>query len=349
MGYTAQLLDDVRSQLAPDDAALKEARERRDLVRRAAEFFLGGRRSFASGSLAHATANCPIHERDKGLDADSGVVLDRNYHPGLGPDSALGGGPVQVVRDMCAHVSRRVLAKYPKATFEITKRAILVSFHEPLPSGEDPTVDLVLGLDRRGAPGLWIPNTEADRWDPSDPEKHTALLTAEPKALRVVRARAIRLAKAENKRTATAPLCSFNIEALGLMFVQPGMGEPAALLALWELGARDLQARLTPDPAGVSADIKVVDCQLAIARLTDAGRRLSAALARDTDERWVREQLRPLWPDFIAETGVTATKARTAAHLKSRSPLSVTATGALSTGGGFALKQPRAFGAPRPR
>lgn len=79
---------------------------------------------------------------------------------------------------------------------------------------------------------MWIPNTEADRWDPSHPEKHTELLTAEPKHLRVVRARAIRLAKAEYKRTATPPLCSFNVEALGWMFVEPGMGEPAALLAL---------------------------------------------------------------------------------------------------------------------
>lgn len=111
MGYTAQLLDDVRSQLAPDDAALKEARERRDPVRRSAESFLGTIRSFKSGSLAHGTANCPIHERDKGLDADSGVVLNRNYHPTLGPDSAIGEGPVDVVERMCAHIKPKVLAE----------------------------------------------------------------------------------------------------------------------------------------------------------------------------------------------------------------------------------------------
>jgi hypothetical protein len=51
------VLDDVRSQIAPDDAALKEARARRDTTRAAAKVFDGVRHSFASGSLAHGTAN----------------------------------------------------------------------------------------------------------------------------------------------------------------------------------------------------------------------------------------------------------------------------------------------------
>jgi hypothetical protein len=49
MGYTEQLLDDVRAQLAPDETVLKEARGRRDLVRTAAESFHGTTGSFASG------------------------------------------------------------------------------------------------------------------------------------------------------------------------------------------------------------------------------------------------------------------------------------------------------------
>ena len=79
-----------------------------------------------------------------------------------------------------------------------------------------------------------------------------AILTSrwDPKALRVTRAGAIRLAKAENKRTAVPPLCSFYLEAFTLMFVERGMDQASALLALWEEGARDLRRRLTPDPAG---------------------------------------------------------------------------------------------------
>jgi hypothetical protein len=338
------VLDDVRSQIALDDAALKEARERRDSTRAAGEGFDGVRHSFASGSLAHGTANCPIHERDKGLDADTGVVLDRRSHPTLGPDAENQDGPTPIVEAMRDHLRRELRLAYPQVKFRITKRAILITFHEPLPSGEDPTVDLVVGLERAGKPGLWIPNTETEDWDPSDPEEHTRLLT-DPKALRVTRARAIRLAKAENKRTAVPPLCSFNLEAFGLMFVEQGMDEPSALLALWEEGARDLAHRYTPDPAGVSKPIKVEDRPRAIERLQFAAGRLALALDHDDDEAKVRAALRPLWPDFVAERPGEASKARTAAALRRRSNLGITGTGVLTTSGGTTLaKQPRSFG-----
>lgn len=305
------------------------------------------RHSFASGSLAHGMANCPIHERDQGLDADAGVVLDRRSHPTLGPDSAEDDGPIQIVEAMRSHLRRELRRDYPQVKFRITKRAILVSFNEPLPGGEDPTVDLVVALERVDEPGLWIPNTETDDWDPSDPEEHTRLLTtrADPKALRVTRARAIRLAKAENKRTGIPPLSSFNLEAFGLMFVERGMDEPSALLALWEERARDLDHRYTPDPAGVSKPIKVVDRPRAIERLKYAAGRLALALDHDDDEAQVRAILRPLWPDFIAERPGEASKAQTAAALRRRSNLGITGTGVLTTSGGTTLaKQPRSFG-----
>jgi hypothetical protein len=347
MGYTEQLLDDVRAQLAPDDTVLKEARGRRDLVRTAAESFHGTTGSFASGSLAHATANCPIHERDKGLDADCGVKVDRRSHPTLGPDSPQENGPTPIVKQVLDHLRPQVLAEYPNATFEITKRAILIKFNAPLPTGEDPTVDLVIGLERSNKPGLWIPNTVAERWDPSHPEKHTELLTADPKALRVVRARAIRLAKAESKRDGPPLLCSFNIEALGLMFVESDMDQPEALWALWARGADDLEERLTPDPADVSPPIKVEDRQAAANGLRGAAHVLVLALQSDHDERLVRKRLARLWPDFIALEPSGTTKARAAARLRSGSPLSITKAGTLSTGAGTPLKNVRSFGDPR--
>lgn len=345
MGHTSVLLDDVRSQLAPTDVVLKEARDRRDTVRRAAESFVGVLKTYNSGSLAHGTANCPIHRRDKGLDADCGVVLDRRVHRSLGPDSEENVGPDQTVAAVLEHLRPKVLVQYPAATFKITKRALFIEFHEPMASGEDPTVDLVVGLRRREE-GLWIPNTEQHRWDPSHPEMHTELLTAEPKSLRVTRARAIRLAKAENKRPgrkSNPPLCSFNLEALALMFVQPGQGVPAALLQLWESGAKDLARRNTPDPAHVSAPIKVADREYAVERLTQAADTLRAAIERDDDEYQVRAYLSRLWPDFVAPSPFGETKARVAARLQAGKPLAVTGLGALSATGA-ALKQPRAYG-----
>ncbi|NKX08785.1 hypothetical protein GS944_18400 [Rhodococcus hoagii] len=137
------------------------------------------------------------------------------------------------------------------------------------------------------------------------PEKHTELLTGEPKSLRVTRARAIRLAKAENKRPGAKPdppVCSFNLEALALMFIQPGQNVATALLELWERGAADLARRNTPDPAGVSAPIKVADRTYAVERLTHAATMLRSALDNDDDECRVRSALVQLWPDFVSAT-----------------------------------------------
>ncbi len=348
MGFTAQLLDDIRAQLAPDDAALDEARARREAVRAAALSFQGSRHTFASGSLAHWTANCPVHLRDKGLDADCGVILDRRVYPWLGPDSATGEGPNEIVEEMRFHIQEEVARNYPKVESHFPeKRAILLEFHEPLPNGEDPTVDLVVGLERVNGLGLWIPNTKNDTWDPSHPQGHTDLLTGEPKALRVTRARTIRLAKAENKRVPDPLLCSFNIEALALMFVAPGAGVPQALVRLWREGAVDLRARLTPDPTRVSAPIKCRDRQAAADRFETAANRLEAALTYDDDERWVRQQLATLLPEFVARSRSEVTKARALAALKGASPLSVTTGGVLSAGSGLELKNPRSFGTVR--
>lgn len=350
MSNTQKVLDDVRAQLAPVDSVIKEARGRRDASRAAGESFPGALRSFNSGSLAHGTANCPVHQRDKGLDADCGVVLDRRSHPTLGPDVFAGEGPVDVVDDMKNHVLTKLRPAYPKVQAEVTKRAILLTFGEPLADGEDPTVDLVVGLTRANGDGLWIPNTEQDTWDPSHPEKHTELLTGGTRELRRARAHAIRLAKAENKKTATAPLCSFNVEAFGWMFAEEGHTDAEALLALWRRGALDLEHRLTPDPAGVSAAIKVDDRSLAVERLKFAATRLERALANDHDRRYVREQLQPLWPDFISVSGDPAqTKARIAAAIKSKANVAVTNTGALTTGAvatglGVTLKHTRSYG-----
>lgn len=345
MGFTQDLLTDVRQQLAPADDVLKEARARRDLVRNAALTFPGMQRSFLSGSLAHATANCPIHKRDKGLDADCGAVLSRATHRDIGPDSTSKQGPADVVGRILDHVRPAILDAYPAATLQTTKRAILIEFNDPLPNGEDPTVDLVAGLERKEKPGLWIPNLEKDRWDPSDPEEHTRLLTAEPKSLRVTRARAIRLAKAANKADSVPKLCSFNIEALAWMYVKPGMAEAEALLAVWSDGSRDLRRRATPDPAGVSASIKCEDREAAADKFQVSADRLSAALAHDHDEYRVRRELSELWPDFVSGLPTQESKARLAAALQDSRNLAISSAGMLNSSDlGQTLKRPRSFG-----
>jgi len=345
MSALIDVLDDVRAQLAPDEAVLKEARERRQVVLDAARSFPGSLRRFNSGSLAHGTANCPVHQRDRGLDADCGVVLDRRAYPALGPDGN-GVPPDGVVAEMLDHILDEVHAVYGNARISTSKRALFVEFDAPFPTGEDPTVDLIVALTRAAEPGLWIPNLDSHRWDPSHPEKHTELFVGGSDALRSIRARAVRLAKAENKRSGVPPLVSFNVEAFGLMFVESGMGLADALGALWRKGAADLRTRLTPDPAGVSAPIKVEDRREAVARLEYAASQFELAQLRPDDERWVRSQLRPLWPDFIGDIGQES-KARLAASMKRKTSVGVTSAGLLTTSPSpdEELKHPRSYGA----
>jgi hypothetical protein len=104
-------------------------------------------------------------------------------------------------------------------TCEITKRALLFEFHETLEfDGDlrtDPSVDLIVALERRDTAGLWIPNTERPGWDPSHPHRHTELFVNSERELRVHRARVIRLAKVAVKNDGEHKvMCSFNIEAL---------------------------------------------------------------------------------------------------------------------------------------
>lgn len=292
VGYTRVVLDEVRNKIKASDAVLREARARRDLIRETAEHFPGTVRSFTSGSIAHGTVNHPLS------DADGGAVLDGRQYPALGPDGG-GIGPAEVVEQMRRFVREAVVHEYPDARCYVTKRAIKVVFNDPL-EGQDPSADLVVALDRRDLPGLWIPNTEANRWDPSHPERHTQLAhDANGDTLRAW-ARIVRLGKANNGAYADAALCSFNVEALALESVQRG-DIALNLLHYFEYAAEDLSRRNTPDPADVSAPIKLqVDRNVAVRRMVKAGEAVARALAHDSDEGIVREALAEVFPQQLA-------------------------------------------------
>ena len=149
MPYTSTVLDEVRAQVAPDDETLKAAKERRDDTLGYAVGFDGVARSYVSGSIAHATAN-------SGLDADGGIVLDRRSWKALGPDGD-DVGPCAVVEDVRESVRTSLKSTYPEIKSRLSKRAIVLRFHEELLNGLDPSVDLIVGL-QRADDGLWIPN-----------------------------------------------------------------------------------------------------------------------------------------------------------------------------------------------
>jgi len=293
--YASQILADVRAQIAVDDEILSETKARRNLLKRVARRFPGALKTFDSGSVAHGTVNRPV------ADADCGVVLDRRTYPELGPDGD-DAPPDAIVAEIAGFVLEGVRLEYPGATCRICKRAILIEFHEPLDDGQDPSVDLIVALTRAEGDGRWIPNTEAHDWDASDPEKHTELLYGPDGATRVHRARVIRLAKAAVKQDPTPVVSSFNLEALALEHVDADNTIAESLRDLLLGAAEDLGAGLTPDPAGVSAPIKLPDGvsrTTVTDRLWELGDAVDDAVKAADDPQRARAALARAFPEYI--------------------------------------------------
>jgi hypothetical protein len=297
-----EVLDGIRIDISADDADLREARKRRDLVLSAAASFEGMLRTFRSGSLAHGDVNNPVD------DADGGAVGDRRSYPDLGPDSDDEGAPDSLMRAVRDHVMAIVKKDYPKARSRLTKRAILIKFNKPNADGVDPSVDLVVALTRKDAVGLWIPNRDYDDWDAAHPEEHTRLLTAKPKSLRVHRARVIRLAKAAIKNDSTPALISFNTEALALAHIVEVRGLAESLQLFFEEAATDIKAGYTEDPAGISGKIKLPEGMTrsrSSKRLRFFADKVQEAIDAE-DRAAVEAALAELYPDQLEEAGKSA-------------------------------------------
>ena len=342
MQNTASYLNDVHAELAPSNDTLSTARSRRDEVLAKARSYSGALRTYISGSIAHRTAN-------QNTDADCGVVLDRRSYPSLGPDGE-GEAPNKIVEYVRELLREHLREDHPDIRFRVTKRAVQVSFNEPLDDGTDPSVDLIVALTRKNGQGLWIPNNETEDWDASDPEYHTKALTADPAGLRRVRAKVIRLAKGWNTQLAQPGLCSFNIEALALSCITEEHGVPDGLAEFFRYAASDLKKRLTPDPAGVSKPIKLLmDRDVVVGRLERAAKKMRDALDNDDNKENVQEAMAGLYPKYISPPSGSDSREAIASALRSGSPMLGVSGGALSLGGsgGPSIKSTRSWGSER--
>ena len=338
MQNTAAFLNDVHAELAPSDDTLSAARSRRDDVLARAGDYPGALRTYISGSIAHRTAN-------KDTDADCGVVLDRRSYPKLGPDGE-GVGPNQIVDDFRESLRDRLKEYYPEIRFRVTKRAIQISFNQPLADESDPTVDLIVALTRIGQ-GLWIPNNETKDWDASHPEYHTTVLTADPAGLRRVRAKVIRLAKGWNTQYTKPGLCSFNIEALALSCISERHSVPDGLAELFRFAVSDLKKHYTPDPAGVSKPIKLLkDRNTVVGRLEKATALMKDALDNDDDMTKVQEAMASLYWKYVDPPAESDSKEAFAFALRGGKPALGVSGGALSLGNTSttSIKSTRSYG-----
>ena len=337
MNYIDDILIDIQRKIAPSDETLEAARSRRDEVLSIVRGYAGALRTYTAGSIAHRTAN-------DDTDADCGVVLDRRAYYKLGPDGD-DGVPNDIVEDVRTFIRDRLKDQHHDIAFRLTKRAIKITFNEPLPGGSAPSVDLIVALTR-AAGALWIPNLERKCWNASDPEYHTRLLTAEPAGLRRMRAKVIRLAKAWNKQYSQPGLCSFNIEALALEALEEEAGVADGLATFFNYAASDLSRRQTPDPAGVSAPIKtLIERETVAMHLSEAAKTLENALNSD-NENDARDNLANVYWVYVTPSPGSSSKAAFAEALKEGNSTVRVVPGSISIAGsvGMALKTTRAYG-----
>lgn len=301
MSTLDDLLEEVRGKIEATPAPLDEARIRLALTRKAAGTFHGSLRTYRSGSLAVHTMNEPV------TDGDGGLVLNRNYYPNLGPEGS-GEAPDDTVDELCAYLGPIIRQTYPNAKIHKSKRGPKIHFGAPV-AGQDPTVDMVLALNRREGAGIWIPNLQTGKWDASDPEGHVTLFNTGAPAFRSTRRKITRLAKAWNKQFSSPGASSFEVSVWAYEFVEPGMGVAKGLWALFDQAATRLEVGgPTKDPAEVSANLLLMkDASTVAVRLRKAADAMSEALA-GTDAQEVRAALGRVFFNYIETSTFTALK-----------------------------------------
>ncbi len=340
MGYTEEILNDIRGQIDAHPEPLAEARTRLGLVRSIAGRFPGALRTYASGSLPQNTFIHPVG------DGDGGLVLDRRVYPRLGPEGD-GETPEEITSQLCALLGPEVREVYPKARCGASKRGPKVWFGSPV-DDQDPTVDLVVALTRKKGAGLWIPNLKTDTWEASHPECHVELFTSGSQSLRRTRRRVVRLLKGWNKQYNEPGFSSHNLTVWAWEFVEPGMGVALALsTVLTKAAARVGAGEATVEPAGVSPNVKLlVSRSIATRRLRTAAEALTDALDHDDDREAVLSALSRVFYNYIEDPTPNGFAQKVAA-LRRNVPVTTTTLG---LGGPPALVAPtRAYGAPNSR
>lgn len=312
-----EALEEILGQIAVPKDVLAEAKARRNLVCELAMRHPAARATWYSGSIAHGTHNSPLGDADCGVMVDRRSVEFRAY----GPDAeGTGLGPEMFIQSFAEMVLPELRgAGYPDADADLSgNRAIKFKFNSRVDFGDlgevDPYVDLIVGLDRRDVPGIWIPNRRKNGWDAAHPQKHTELMTArDPQELVVHRAHLIRLGKRAIKREGQEPyvpaMCSWNFSALGLEHVSEREPLATAMAALLADASASIAAGLTEDPAGVADPIalpngvtneqsagrlaqmaRIVHAAGGAPSLTEARRILSALFGVEIDEIRARHQ-----------------------------------------------------------
>lgn len=301
--FLDELLDAGRGRIEVPEPVLAEARRRREQIVAALRDAFPGCQIYFNGSVAHGDATDPL------ADIDVGVILAPSAAKGYGPDGA---GPLMLMELARDAIREHLEDDYDELTVTVVgqRRAVLVRFGDPVTPGQpDFTCDVIIALDHPEC-GLWIPNTEiAAGWDRAHPVEHTRLVHQAITDTEVVFARLVRLLKHWRDRHSD-PLCSWNVKALALECITTPMPLSRGLEVFFSHAARELDRRLTPDPAGVAGPIHPnLPRDQAVTRLRRARDTITEALTDQAAGRHASAQQKMHWllPDVIDAPDPNAT------------------------------------------
>lgn len=299
MNLANELIIAMLAESKPSQDAIDEARARRDLVKAAAMTYEGALSFIKSGSLAHFTVNGNVS------DADGSLILDRRIHAKYGPDGD-GVGPSELIMDVAEYVRDTVKQVYPDVYISTNhKRAIYFRFRQPLEDGQDPTVDLVIGLNRKDLPGIWIPNLDDDNWDPSDPGKHTELVKARRQSTNHASSKVVRTLKLYSKQWDNELLASFHLTALMLEAYPKQKPVIEGVIDVLNHAAVSLEESDTDDPAGVSDPIQIPSYRarsVVLGRISNAAVKLQKAYDVRDDNEEALDEVVALFGEIFAKS-----------------------------------------------
>lgn len=269
-----KVLEEARRRVEVADDELDEARTRRDKLRNLMEKEFAGSETYVNGSVAHGDALTPLTDVDVGV-----VVAEAADTHGPGKQ-----GPRPLMERAAARIRADLRGDYPRLRVRVEgqRRAVLVSFGDPVTSSqEDFTADVIVALENRRAPGLFIPN--GDQWDRSHPIAHTTMIRiANRDKTDYTYAKVVRLLKHWN-RSNGAPLCSWNIKALALGCITSRVTMAEGLQTWFSYAHSELGQGETSDPAGVASEPIHVNESMTMAQVRDKLAKAAQQLQRAVD------------------------------------------------------------------
>lgn len=203
---------------------------------------------YINGSIKHGDALTPLNDIDLGVVISNPTASLQRRH-----------SPAKMMASTGIVIEAFAKHHYPEVStsFEGQTRSVVVDFGDRgRPGQQDFTADVIVALDYPAGQGVLVPNLLTDRWDRSDPVRHTEMIRDANLSTKSTYNRVVRIAKYWNRKNA-GPLSSWNIKALALGCLTEPSSITMGLYRFFHYARDSLTLGPTEDPAGIASPIRL--------------------------------------------------------------------------------------------